>query len=97
MDEEKEMAKRIMIEEILNGFDFDKVKVVMAALDWKWGANMEAHAPTYNELRETAKMLLEDSYLMGHSAAGGFEAEDIEGVLRLIFVVTQAESEFEEK
>lgn len=93
MNEKKEMVKRIMIEEILNGFDFEKVKTVMAALNWKWGEGANAHIPTYNELRKTAKMLLEDSYLLGRSATGGFEAEDIDGILRLVFIVAKSETE----
>ena len=95
MGEEKEMAKRIMIEEILNSFDFEEVKTAMTALNRKWGGGAEAHIPTYNELRQTAKVLLEDSYLLGRCATGGFEAESIDGVLRLIFMVTQTEIEEE--
>ncbi len=88
---------KMVIEEILNNFDFDKVKTTMTTLNWKWGEGKDIHTPSYNELRQAAKMLLEDSYLLGRCATGGLEAENIDGVLRLIFVAVQAEVEEREE
>ncbi len=80
------------IEEVLDAFDFDYVKKIMMFLDWKWGAGADAYIPSYNELRRTAKQLLEDTYLQGRCVTGGLEAEDSDGILRLVFIVTQSEA-----
>ena len=69
---------------IINYFDFEKVRNVMKALNWTWagcGEKKEPGIPSIEELREQAYDLLttcenglnnSETYL---SACGGFEAE----------------------
>ena len=81
------------IEALLDRFDFEAVKKVMVALGWEWGCGAGAHIPTYNEMRQLAKELLEDAAVYG-PASGGFEARDEDGVLSLAFVAVQDKIEY---
>ena len=75
------MTQREQINEILDNFDFDKVEVVMKALDWKWW-NSENSIPTKFEMQKKAASLLEDAYYEAKKwkvshylvGCGGFEA-----------------------
>jgi hypothetical protein len=87
------------IEDLLDEFDFDKVKKVMDFLEWKY------HGSAYDEisigeLRRMSRYLLEDAYHASPSpeymiGSGGFEVsrhmfpDDPTKYLTLQFVVTE--------
>jgi len=51
-----------MIDEIIEYFDFDKVKTAMAALDWKWHIDDRGiSVPTIKELKDKAREILESA------------------------------------
>ena len=91
-----------LISKVLADFDFDQVKKVMEALDWKWvHSRTETKVPSPGELVLFARSLLIDVLAMlapsgadrQTNASGGFCAsaeqyEDGEVVLSLDFVVT---------
>jgi hypothetical protein len=75
-----------MIDEIMEEFDFARVRKAMVALDWKWGGS-DYRIPNIDELREAAEERLRDAvelrlggYRDEHhevgiiSATGGFKA-----------------------
>jgi hypothetical protein len=75
-----------MVDDILDEFDFEKVREVMVALDWKW-ASAEADIPSMSKLKDTARHLLisvynlrKDKYTITHPEVpvqvetGGFKA-----------------------
>lgn len=87
------------VNDILNNFDFEKVKDVMDALDWKYWDSEEDTVSIY-ELRKTARYLLTTVYNAPnsphqHLSTGGFEAErrmypgDSKKYLHLKFVVEE--------
>ena len=92
------------IDYILDGFDFERVKKAMDALNWKYHDSEENTVSLY-ELRKMARYLLKslishvekDCYLIG---CGGFEAtvmhyEDSDKpVFELKFVLEGRESEY---
>ena len=67
------------IEDILDNFDFEKVKKVMDALEWTYYDSADSTV-SIAELRKTARRLLIDVYNAFNSdhwylSSGGFEAE----------------------
>ncbi len=89
----------VQIEDLLDEFDFDKVKRVMDFLGWVYHDSPDNEV-TIGELRRMARNLLESVYNEGASgesitACGGFEAArymylpDTEKYLTLKFVVTE--------
>ena len=84
------------IEELLDRFDFEAVKEVMAALNWKWGMGADAHFPTYGEMRRLAREQLQGALTHGLCASWGFEAREVDGVLTLALVAVSEEIEIEE-
>jgi hypothetical protein len=102
----------IMIKDIMDNFDFDKVYEAMDALDWKW----RGETPSLYDLREEADRLLwgaaksrlgdfKDTHheIAIINACGGFEAraycnEDKTKItgLDLAFIVTSWDSSIEE-
>ena len=66
------------IEDILDHFDFEKVRKAMVALDWKWAS--VGDVPSIADMRKTARTLLryceeyvgDDAYY--YTATGGFWA-----------------------
>jgi hypothetical protein len=102
----------VMIKDIMDNFDFDKVYEAMDALDWKW----RGETPSLYDLREeadrllwgAAKSRLSDFKDTHHeiaiiNACGGFEAraycnEDKTKItgLDLAFIVTSWDSSIEE-
>ncbi len=78
------------IENILDFFEFERVRRVMEALDWQWAGAVDG-VPSIAEMRRCARRLLED--LEKHpewetTAAGGFRADRITPkVYELSFVV----------
>lgn len=76
-----------MIDEIMDNFDFQKVRIVMIALDWRWRDEV---VPDLPELRRAARKLLKHCVKeVKNMGTGGFGAIiDCEnGVLSLEFVV----------
>lgn len=83
------MIKIKMILEVLENFNFDKVKQTMECLDWTWRGSKEC--PTIEELKERAEDLLinvvsgiekEEEMqpdVAYHCGTGGFEATAILG------------------
>lgn len=63
------------IEEIMDCFDFKRVRKAMLALDWQW-AGID-RTPFVSELRETAESILIESTVGAESphfvSSGGFE------------------------
>lgn len=63
-----------MIDEAINGFDFEKVRKAMVALDWKWLVNGVVMIPEIRDIKKIARMLIErigeDCLCIG---TGGFE------------------------
>ena len=87
------------IDYILDNFDFEKVKKVMDALEWKYWDSEEDTVSIY-ELRRMARSLMKDVYNASDSyhcflGSGGFEVErwmypgDTKKYFRLKFVVTE--------
>jgi hypothetical protein len=103
---------KVMIKDIMDNFDFDKVYEAMDALDWKW----RGETPSLYDLREEADRLLwgaaksrlgdfKDTHheIAIINACGGFEAraycnEDKTKItgLDLAFIVTSWDSSIEE-
>lgn len=54
------MDRETAIENILDNFDFDRVKEVMKALNWTWYDSEEP--PTFNKLYKSAEKYLEETY-----------------------------------
>ena len=90
------ITQQQLIDEILDQFDFEKVKEVMDALDWKWGmgkwgTGTEALVPDIPELRKQSREMLWD---LVHSKnrmikTGGLVVEKHDdGTLELRFEVT---------
>ncbi len=84
------------IDDILDNFDFERVKKAMDALEWKYFDSAEKTINTY-ELRKTARYLLKsliphaskDYYMVG---TGGFQATVVncgDPVFKLQFVVEE--------
>lgn len=93
-------TKDEIIDEVLTGFDFDKVLRVMNFLNWKWSLTEMNHY----ELIKVAKKLLSDSYDGAYkneckefiSATGGFTASGFVGSdfnieLFLSFIIENSE------
>lgn len=89
------------IDQLMDTFDFEKVKRVMDFLDWKW-ARYDGGVPTIYALRVQARELITEvieqlkHYNKYAVSTGGFMAqgyrygEDI--VIELRFVVTETET-----
>ena len=79
------------IEEIMDNFDFAKVRIVMNAINWTYIS--EDEAPDVERLMKTARRLLTDVVTRESRAieTGGFRAEKINGeeceYLKLSFIV----------
>lgn len=76
--------KKKLIKDIIKNFDFEKVEIVMDALNWRWATSSEKGIPNRKELIDTAKYCLKSAYkqakeharedLPYHSGTGGFNA-----------------------
>ena len=85
------ITQQQLIDEILDQFDFQKVKKVMDAVDWKWAIGKESHVPDIPELRKKARELLWDLVRSKSRMikAGGLVVEkDDDDILELRFEVT---------
>lgn len=87
------------VEDLMDEFDFDKVKKVMDFLEWKYWNSPDKEV-TIGELRRMARGLLETAFKAPpspeyQSATGGFEVTrymypaDLNVYLTLKFVVTE--------
>ena len=66
--------QRNSIDEIMDNFDFSRVKKTMDALEWEWyGTGI----PTESEIRSEARRLLKDCLKRrcGYLSTGGFTVE----------------------
>jgi len=77
------MNTKITIEEVLENFDFYKVRKVMKFIKMKWpDGEGELKVPSIQELEEQARNLLEssieqvfkDKENVGYASSGGFQA-----------------------
>lgn len=85
------ITQQELIDEILDQFDFQKVKEVMDALNWTWAIGTESHVPDIPELRKKAREMLWDSIRSKDRMikTGGFVAEkEDDDTLELRFEVT---------
>lgn len=93
------MTNEEAIEEIMDEFDFHKVRKVMEFLDWKWSADDEGNfsdVPSGARLRKMARSLLKEAARLGvqhggyHISSGGFRATYYDdGILGLAFELEQ--------
>lgn len=64
----------LKIDEVMNDFEFKKVKSVMEFLDWTWSTDTGHRTPSLDELRSTARRLLKSAvemwFLQGRPASG---------------------------
>ena len=78
------------IENILDFFEFERVKRVMEALDWHWSGAADG-VPSIAEMRKCARRLLEDLEKYpdyDNIATGGFVASRITPeIYKLSFIV----------
>lgn len=64
-----------LINEVMDNFDFERVKKVMDVLDWKWYST-GAYVPNLDDIKVHAKELLQEAIrLETKIGSGGFEAE----------------------
>jgi hypothetical protein len=85
------ITQQQLIDEILDQFDFEKVKEVMDALNWTWGMGTKAHVPDIPELRKLSREMLWDLIRSKGQMiqAGGLVVEkDDDDTLELRFEVT---------
>ena len=91
--------QQILIDEVMDNFDFEKVHLAMVALDWKW-ATVEGRVPEIPELKKNARSILKDAIKSSVEkyngdgvtcATGGFYGyyNDKTQTLRLYFAVDQ--------
>lgn len=83
------------IENILESFDFERVKKAMKALNWKYRtSDFKEYIPDIQELKKTAKECLEHAIKCNFSETGGFLATHEFGVLNLYFVLEETMHDF---
>lgn len=66
-----------LIEDLLERFNFEKVLIVMQALDWKWvdhSNNSELSIPTIDRMKRMCRNLLYRTISDKSTGSGGFEA-----------------------
>ena len=95
--DKKELIEK-MIADVMEHFDFDKVRKVMLYLDWKWHIGEgEMTVPSTYRLTKKAESLLRkvaNSDFVDKApcicSTGGFTARMIDGALSLSFVLEEA-------
>ena len=75
------------IDDIMDHFDFGRVRQIMEAVEWKWGGEGEAAVPHESELRACARKHLRSlvDQDLCYSASGGFYAFKHEDTLSLLW------------
>jgi hypothetical protein len=92
--------RELLIEEVIEKFNFEKVHLAMLALDWRWrDASSELMiVPGLVRLKATARHLLRESVKSGLTATGGFTAKYVPKVgtdpeyFELQFILAEADS-----
>lgn len=83
------------IENILESFDFKRVKKAMKVLNWKYcTSDFKEYIPDIQDLKKTAKECLENAIKCNFSETGGFLATHEFGVLNLYFVLEETMHDF---
>lgn len=84
------------VEEIIEQFDFEKVRKAMVALNWCWYG--DTNPPSIGELVLSAQKLLNEVLEEDLCAlsTGGFLAENRNGLLSLLFVLEEWDVDMEE-
>lgn len=84
------MKDKKLVKTILKNFDFEKVHIVMTALNWGWH-DTNGEVPSVPEMKTLAKKLLKEVLETDNRlcATGGFEATYQNGILELKFVVSE--------
>lgn len=69
--------RELLIDDIINRFNFEKVYVAMTALDWQWITTTgEGHAiPSITRLKGMARHLLREAIKCHVAGSGGFVAK----------------------
>lgn len=85
------------IEQVMDGFDFEKVYQVMKLLDWQWENPDNLGAiPGIERLKATARRLLqevaEDRDFSRHSTGGFYATKHEDGELALEFLIEYSDS-----
>jgi hypothetical protein len=91
MKKSRKKSNHDLIEDIMNDFDFDKVRKVMVVLNWHW--SQVEQTPTVDEMKRTARRLLRDlceNDEIDFVSTGGFEASKRDGGLELRFIAEEA-------
>jgi len=87
------MTDEEAIDEIMDHFDFDRVREIMGYLDWEWAdLDDNKYFPKVHNLRMCARSLLRSACEHGteFASSGGFSARRYkEGSLSLEFVVVE--------
>ena len=90
----------LMIDEVIDKFNFERVHIAMTALDWQWQTTAgNGHAvPTLPRLKAMARHLLMESMKNKVVGTGGFEAryhpkvDDESEYFELKFILCEADS-----
>lgn len=79
--------------EVMDNFDFRRVALVMKHLKWSWGLAPNAHVPDESEIRRRVRERMVELYEkdLSCSDTGGFRIERYDGVLKVVFVLTDWE------
>ena len=81
------MTNQEIIDEIMDCFDFHRVKVAMEALDWRW-AHLDGAIPEEFEIRQKARTLIKEALETKRSlATAGFKVDYFPHGVTLAFVV----------
>lgn len=89
------MKNKEQISFIMSQFDFEKIHSVMKFLKWKWKfSNNEFRVPNIEELKIAAINCLNKVATshdeVDHFSIGGFEADKINNVLELRFILDKS-------
>lgn len=72
----KEDVLKSQIEQIMDEYDFDRVRDIMKQVGWTWGAGKDAEVPSGNEIRKCARNCMVEAAKEGQMccSTGGFFA-----------------------
>lgn len=93
--------RNVLIEDVIDAFNFETVHVAMTALDWQWQttAGNGHEVPSITRLKAMARHLLRESINNKVVASGGFEAryfpkvDDEPEQFTLQFILASADSD----
>lgn len=82
------------IEKVIDGFDFESVQQHMAEKNWKWYNNGKHDVPTVDDIKSTARYLLEKAYFdsseTSRVSTGGLVAAKFTWGLELYFAINSS-------